>query len=90
VIYYVSDFIEDIDLRASAAHSVTPHRSSSPRHLPVWPTFRPALGIKGTTVTVDLVDGFLTADSRELAMRRRPPGCRIPAYATRAAQRRER
>ncbi|WP_198029505.1 hypothetical protein [Bradyrhizobium sp. WSM3983] len=37
---YLSDFIVDIALHASAAHGVTPHRSSSPRDLPMWPTFR--------------------------------------------------
>ena len=52
VICYISDFIEDIDLNAGAPHSVTPHRSSSPRDLPVWSTFRRALGIKGTAAAV--------------------------------------
>jgi hypothetical protein len=62
VIGYISDFVGDIDLRASAAHSVTPHRSSSPRHLPVWPTFRRALGIKGMAPTVDLADGVFDGE----------------------------
>ena len=63
VFVYVSDLIDDIALRASAAHSVTPHRSSSPRDPPMWPTFRRAPGIKGSTVIVDFADAFLAADS---------------------------
>ncbi|MCG2627102.1 hypothetical protein L6654_10730 [Bradyrhizobium sp. WYCCWR 13023] len=58
MIGYIIDFIEDIDPHASAAHSVTPHRSSSPRDLPLWPTFRRALGIKGAAATVDSTGGF--------------------------------
>jgi hypothetical protein len=44
---YVHDLIDDIALCVSAAHSVTPHRSSSPRDPPIWPTFRRAPGSKG-------------------------------------------
>jgi hypothetical protein len=40
VFVYVSDLIDDIALCASAAHSVTPHRSSSPGDPPKWLTFR--------------------------------------------------
>ncbi|MDA9407724.1 hypothetical protein XH80_13550 [Bradyrhizobium sp. CCBAU 45384] len=53
MISYIADFTGDIDLRASAAHSVTPHRSSSPRDLPPQSTFRRALGIKGMAVIID-------------------------------------
>jgi hypothetical protein len=42
VIGYLFDFMMDIGLLVSAAHSVTPHRSSSPRDRPLWPTFRRA------------------------------------------------
>jgi hypothetical protein len=77
VIGYVSDLVGDIVLRASAAHSVTPHRSSSSRDLQVWPTFRRALGIKGRAAAVGSAGAVLTADSSRLAMRRCPPGCRL-------------
>ncbi|WP_439407128.1 hypothetical protein ACNJX9_37520 [Bradyrhizobium sp. DASA03076] len=53
MISYMFDFAGDIDPRASAAHSVTPHRSSSPRDLPLRSTFRRALGIKGMAVIID-------------------------------------
>ncbi|MBW7967624.1 hypothetical protein [Bradyrhizobium sp. BR 10261] len=53
VISYIIDFAGDIALRVSAAHSVTPHRSSSPRDLRLRPTFRRALGIKGMAVIID-------------------------------------
>jgi len=53
VIGYIIDFACNIDLNASAAHSVTPHRSSSPHDLPPWPTFRRAPGIKGAAANVD-------------------------------------
>jgi len=71
VISYISDFIGDIDLRASAAHSVTPHRSSSPCDLPLSPTFRRALGIKGMAAAVDFADavfdgGFAGAADAQL------------------------
>ncbi|MET4388731.1 hypothetical protein ABIB73_004495 [Bradyrhizobium sp. F1.4.3] len=56
---YVVDFIGDISLGASAAHSVTPHRSSSPRDQPMWPTFRRAPGIKRTSTIVDFMGRFL-------------------------------
>jgi hypothetical protein len=56
VFAYIFDLIDDIALHASAAHSVTPHRSSSPRDPPMWPTFRPASGIKRAVVIVDFAD----------------------------------
>jgi hypothetical protein len=40
VFVYLYDLIGDIALRASAAHGVTPHRSSSPRDPPISPRFR--------------------------------------------------
>jgi hypothetical protein len=60
---YAFDLIDDIALRACAAHSVTPHRSSSPRDLPMRPTFRNGPGIKGITVAVDFYGPVLAADS---------------------------
>ncbi|WP_164933532.1 hypothetical protein [Bradyrhizobium guangzhouense] len=72
MIGYISDFIGDIDPHTSAAHSVTPHRSSSPRDPPPWPTFRRAHGIKGTAVTVDFAEavfggGFARAGDARLS-----------------------
>jgi hypothetical protein len=63
VFVYLSDLIDDIAVNASAAHSVTPHRSSSPRDPSIWPTFRRALGIKGAAAIVDFANALLTADS---------------------------
>jgi hypothetical protein len=40
VFVYLYDLIGDIAFRASAAHGVTPHRSSSPRDPPISPRFR--------------------------------------------------
>ncbi|MDN4988324.1 hypothetical protein QY049_34730 [Bradyrhizobium sp. WYCCWR 13022] len=56
VFAYIFDFIHDIALLASAAHSVTPHRSSSPRDLPIWPIFRRPGGIKAMAANVDFAD----------------------------------
>jgi hypothetical protein len=53
VISYVTDLFDDIASRPSAAHSVTPHRSSSPRDLPLRPTFRRAHGIKGAAAPLN-------------------------------------
>jgi hypothetical protein len=62
VFCYIIDFIGDIVLRAGAAHSVTPHRSSCPRDPAMWPTFRRAPGIKGRAAIVDFADALLAAD----------------------------
>ncbi|WP_128968765.1 hypothetical protein [Bradyrhizobium guangdongense] len=53
VFCYVPDFVEDIALHASAAHSVTPHRSSLARDPPIRLTFGAAFGIKLTAASVD-------------------------------------
>jgi hypothetical protein len=50
---YVSDLFDDIGLRGSAAHSVTPHRSSSPHDRRTRPAFRRAAGIKRAAGIVD-------------------------------------
>jgi hypothetical protein len=52
VIGYIVDFIGDIPLCASAAHRVTPHRSSLARDLPIRPTFRRVGRIKGMAANV--------------------------------------
>ncbi|WP_456622570.1 MULTISPECIES: hypothetical protein [unclassified Bradyrhizobium] len=62
VFYYAVDLIDDIAARASAAHSVTPHRSSSPHDPPRRPTFRRAAGIKASAAIVDFPGAFLAAD----------------------------
>jgi hypothetical protein len=49
---YVFDLSYNIGAGGSAAHSVTPHRSSSPRDLPTRPTFRRGAGIKGIAAVV--------------------------------------
>ncbi|MGL3106198.1 hypothetical protein [Bradyrhizobium sp. BR 1432] len=59
---YVSDLINDIGAHSSAAHSVTPHRSSSPHDRRMQPPFRRAAGIKGTVAVVDIGDAFWAAD----------------------------
>ncbi|WP_441233461.1 hypothetical protein [Bradyrhizobium sp. 930_D9_N1_4] len=51
--YYVSDLFDDIGARGGAAHSVTPHRSSSPHDRRMWPPFRPAAGIKQVAAAVE-------------------------------------
>jgi hypothetical protein len=53
VFVYVYDLIDDIGLRANAAHSVTPHRSSSPHDRRMRPAFRRAAGIKRAAGIVD-------------------------------------
>jgi hypothetical protein len=60
--YYVTDLFEDIAARGSAAHSVTPHRSSSPHDRRMRPPFRRAAGIKGTGAIVDVRCAFWAAD----------------------------
>src|SRR5207248_1174852 len=55
---YAIDSIDIIALHASAAHSVTPHRSSSSRDLPMRPTFRHGRGIKGIATVVNFMDRF--------------------------------
>ncbi|MCK1754638.1 hypothetical protein IVA78_05320 [Bradyrhizobium sp. 137] len=59
---YVSDFFADIGAHSSAAHSVTPHRSSSPHDQRMQPPFRRAAGIKGTVAVVDIGGAFWAAD----------------------------
>ncbi|TFV45668.1 hypothetical protein E4K65_24005 [Bradyrhizobium niftali] len=59
---YVSDLFDDIGLRGSAAHSVTPHRSSSPHDRWTRPPFRRAAGIKRAAGIVDSGRVFLAAD----------------------------
>ncbi|HEX9209087.1 MAG TPA: hypothetical protein VF901_01115, partial [Bradyrhizobium sp.] len=90
VFCYIFDFLDDIAVLASAAHSVTPHRSSSLRDPAMWPTFRRASGIKATAAIVDFADAFLAAASIDRAMRRRPQGCRILGCATGTSWRRAR
>jgi hypothetical protein len=51
--YYVSDLLDDIGLSGSAAHSVTPHRSSSPQERRMRPLFCPLGGIKRAAALVD-------------------------------------
>ncbi|MBR0709136.1 hypothetical protein [Bradyrhizobium liaoningense] len=60
--YYVFDFPDDIAARGNAAHSVTPHRSSSPHDRWMWPLFRRAAGIKRAAGTVDFGRVFLAAN----------------------------
>jgi hypothetical protein len=50
---YLSDLIDDIGASGSAAHSVTPHRSSSPWDRRMWPSFCPSGGIKRAAGIVD-------------------------------------
>ncbi|MBR0819943.1 hypothetical protein [Bradyrhizobium liaoningense] len=59
---YVADLLDDIGARGSAAHSVTPHRSSSPHDRRIRPPFRPADGIKGIAAIVDIGCVFWAAD----------------------------
>ncbi|WP_164937469.1 hypothetical protein [Bradyrhizobium guangxiense] len=53
VFRYIIDLFGDIDVRGSAAHSVTPHRSSSPHDRRMLPPFRRAAGIKDAAGIVD-------------------------------------
>jgi hypothetical protein len=80
--HYMTDFIDDIDTHGSAAHSVTPHRSSSPPDRRMRPPFRPGAGIKQAEVIVDVGVRF----GRRIAS----PGCRIEGIATRTPWRRAR
>jgi hypothetical protein len=59
---YLADFVYDIAARGSAAHSVTPHRSSSRHDRGKRSPFRRAAGIKGAAVIVDAVRAFWAAD----------------------------
>ncbi|MGY8636012.1 hypothetical protein RAD15_26425 [Bradyrhizobium sp. 14AA] len=59
---YVPDLFDDIDARGSAAHSVTPHRSSSLHDRWTQPPFCRAAGIKETLAFVDFSCAFLAAD----------------------------
>ncbi|WP_375312372.1 hypothetical protein WHZ77_03295 [Bradyrhizobium sp. A5] len=60
--YYVTDFLDDIGVCGSTAHSVTPHRSSSAHDRQMRPLFRRAVWIKQATAMVDLTCAFLAAD----------------------------
>ncbi|MCK1281157.1 hypothetical protein IVB46_38665 [Bradyrhizobium sp. 61] len=60
--YYLSDLLDDIGARGNAAHSVTPHRSSSLHDRRIRPPFRPAGGIKGIAAIVDIGGAFWAAD----------------------------
>jgi hypothetical protein len=62
--YYLSDFIDDIGVCGSAAHSVTPHRSSCLHDRRTRPPFRRAAGIKRVVAIVDFRWVFLAANSR--------------------------
>jgi len=59
---YVIDLFVNIDACGSAAHSVTPHRSSSPRDRPTRPPFRRAAGINGDGWIVHVRRVFWAAD----------------------------
>jgi len=58
---YVADLFDDIGARGSAAHSVTPHRSSCARDRRMQPPFRRAAGIKRTAGIVGFGRVFLAA-----------------------------
>ncbi|MGC0390369.1 hypothetical protein ACVIU7_001467 [Bradyrhizobium liaoningense] len=59
---YVADLFDDIGVRGSAAHSVTPHRSRSPHDRRTRLSFRLTAWIKEATAFVDFRGGFLAAD----------------------------
>ncbi|MDX3971560.1 MAG: hypothetical protein QHD01_33855 [Bradyrhizobium sp.] len=59
---YVSDLFDDIGACSSAAHSVTPHRSRSPRDRRMQLSFRRTAWIKEAIAFVDFRGGFLAAD----------------------------
>ncbi|WP_431206663.1 hypothetical protein ACQ86E_11010 [Bradyrhizobium betae] len=58
---YVTDFLEDIAMCGSAAHSVTPHRSSSSHDRRGSSLFCRAAGIKAAAAIVDSSYAFLAA-----------------------------
>ncbi|WP_167358253.1 hypothetical protein [Bradyrhizobium stylosanthis] len=60
--FYVADLFDDIGAHGSAAHSVTPHRSSSLADRWTRPPFRRAAGIKHPPGIVDSGRVFLAAD----------------------------
>ncbi|QFI74300.1 hypothetical protein [Bradyrhizobium betae] len=62
--YYVSDFLDDIGVCGSTAHSVTPHCSSSAHDRRRRPRFRRAVWIKQAAAIVDFTGAFLAADGR--------------------------
>ncbi|WFU72131.1 hypothetical protein [Bradyrhizobium sp. CB2312] len=59
---YLTDFIGDIGVRGRAAHSVTPHRSSSRQDRRKRSPFRRPAGIKGADAIVDAAGAFWAAD----------------------------
>ncbi|MGY4627943.1 hypothetical protein [Bradyrhizobium sp. USDA 4486] len=61
---YLTDFVHDIGARGSAAHSVTPHRSSSRHDQGKRSPFRRAAGIKQASAIVDVGRVFWAADGR--------------------------
>ncbi|QDP22492.1 hypothetical protein [Bradyrhizobium cosmicum] len=62
--YYVADFLDDIGVCDSAAHSVTPHRSSSAHDRRRRPRFCRAAWIKPAAAIFDFIGAFLAADGR--------------------------
>ncbi|MCK1716281.1 hypothetical protein [Bradyrhizobium sp. 141] len=79
---YVTDLFDDIGVHGSAAHSVTPHRSSSPHDRRMRPPFRRAAGIKDIAAIVDVGARF----GQQIVA----PGCRICQIATCTSWRRAR
>jgi hypothetical protein len=61
---YVIDLFDDIAVRGSAAHSVTPHRSRSPLDRRTGSPFRRAGGINGAGGNVHVWRVFWAADHR--------------------------
>ncbi|WP_198963738.1 hypothetical protein [Bradyrhizobium sp. Y36] len=59
---YAIDFLDNIDACGSAAHSVTPHRSSSPHDRRTRLPFRRAAGINGDGWIVHVRRVFWAAD----------------------------
>ncbi|MHC4051929.1 hypothetical protein [Bradyrhizobium sp. 25ACV] len=59
---YVTDLLDDIGAHGSAAHSVTPHRSSRLQDRRRRPPFRHAAGIEDAAAIVDTGCVFWAAD----------------------------
>ncbi|WP_164719004.1 hypothetical protein [Bradyrhizobium sp. LVM 105] len=71
---YVADLFGNIGANGSAAHSVTPHRSSSPPDRRMLSPFRRTAGIEDAAAIVDVGVRF--------GRRITSPGCRICQIAT--------
>lgn len=82
---YVADLVEDIGACDSAAHSVTPHRSRSPRDRRMQPSFRRTGGIKEAIALVDFRGGFERRMARRGVELRRTRGKAVPEEAMRPA-----